>query len=273
MLKKSIVYASVFFMIFSLAIANEPKKDNTISFTGSFDELKALKAIFGELTPLTDGGYGEHAIWRNMHAPESISSYFRKTENGEVRIVYQSSYYEDGIEKHTIITSTIPSDEYFKTYGFNCHACAPLISGAVFKPTTNGWVVESKNEYICVLGSRGAVSGKNFQLIEIGPNRYGVLYLGWNRHQGDITESVTLIMPYNGSMVKSLDLDIDGPHDGACDDKVLVDLKAIKGQYTSNGYYSLEADIEFNDGACGQVKNIKEKRYFEFNNGKFERKK
>ncbi|MFA6283575.1 MAG: hypothetical protein WCT30_09760 [Desulfurivibrionaceae bacterium] len=271
MLKKLVLMliGILFFAATGIAVGSEAVQEGTISFTGPFDKQKALKTFYGDLMPLKGDEQDGAAIWNNVVVPESLSRFFQSTAKGKVRIVFDSSYTEDGIEKNVIVTATVPSDK-----SYECHACAPLIGAAVFRRSGNGWIMESQNKYANVIGKFGTTENESMGLTKIGPSRYGVVFRGEDFHQGYVSTYVSLLIPFNRSFISSLHFFVEGPGEGACPDAVWkqgIDLKAIKGQITSQGYYDMEASVRYNSGNCGRVKPAVEKRLFKFARGKYER--
>jgi hypothetical protein len=269
MLGKTILCsACVLFMI----ACNPPRvsdheSKSSILFAGSFDRLKALKAIYGELTPLKGSGREETALWRNIDVPKPLAKYFQSESKGIVRVVFDAPFKEDGIDKHVIITATAPADK-----DYQCHACELLIGGAVFRRSAGGWLIESQNKYVAAKGKYGSMEGEIISLLDIGPAKYGVLIRGTDSHQGYVANYVSLLVPYEKSINEALMLSIEGPSEGVCEDAVWeqdIELKSVKSQKESPEYFDMDADYQYNDGECGEVESVKETEHFRFAKGKY----
>ena len=273
MLKRLIlcVMSFVLFVAVGGAHTAELHKGGAISFEGEFDKLKALKAIYGELTLLKDGSYGEPAIWRDIAVPKPLSTYYHRDSKADVRTAFDSQITEDGIERHVIITYSVPAEGFFQ-----CHACAPLIGGAVFKRSADGWIIESQNKYITVIGKWGKTEKENIAIIEIGSGRYGVLFRGSDIHQGYMSNYISLIVPYKNSLVESLQFFVEGPSIDECTGSSWeqdIELSTVRNRKDRDGYYIMKASIRYNKGDCGHVRPVKERRSYYFNKGKYQRKK
>jgi hypothetical protein len=247
---------------------SEPESQKAKPPAIAFDKLTALKTIYGEVTPVNEGGKTEAVYWNTVDVPKSLSQYYQSTPKGKARIIFDTPYKENGIDKRIVLAATAPADR-----DYECHACGMLIGGVVFKRASDGWLVESQNKYIAVEGKWGTVEGEKIGLIKIGPERNGVLFSGSDMHQGYESNGVSLLIPYGKSIIESLQFFVEGPGEGVCDDaawKQGIDLKPAGQQKILQGYYDMKADTRYNDGKCGHVKPIQETRHFAFANGKYQ---
>ncbi len=268
------VFFALFVMIDTIHAADTETK-GSISIEGPFDPLKALKLLYGTLTPSENEGTDQPVIWQNVGVPERLADYFDSIPKGRVSIIFDSPYRQNNFEKHMIITATVPAGKHYE-----CHACAPLIGGAVFRRSGRRWVLEADNKYITVTGKFGSTDREVIRFAKIGPNRYGVIFQGNDVHQGYISNYVSLIVPYEKSLVQALQFFVEGPGDAACPDNTGegfsnfeeqgIDVRYVKGE-TQTSYYDIETIVRYNSGPCGQVKAVKEMRYFSFISGKYER--
>jgi hypothetical protein len=275
--------------------AAHPETETSASFEGAFDPQAALTLLYGaETPPDIPGHYGAKSwrdhktlrLWRNVEVPERFAKYYPSEPTGEVYVAFDAPYSEEGIQKHIVITATMPPG------GHACHACAPLIGGAVFSQSGEQWVVEAVNKYIAVMGKNGETDGESISLAKIGPSRYGVLFQGDDVHQGYMSNYVSLIVPDGQSLVEALSFFVEGPteatlHEGTiCGPNVpggCIDItKKNHGRYKEpridvrfltrdrgRAYYPVETLIEYNDGDfCGVIP-TKELRVFAFERGKY----
>lgn len=242
----------------------DPMLEAPMAFEGAFGKLQALKAMYGELTDLT----GRCGVWSDVTVPEPLARYFTSVPKGRACIAFDAPFEVKGIEKHVIVTATVPADEPYE-----CHQCAPLIGGAVFERVGNQWVMEAEDKYIAVTGEFGTIENDDISLARIASNEYGVLFRGNSVHQGYVSTYVSLIVPYGQSLVEALQFYVEGPGDGACPDAIRK--QEIKLVFTPAqgraGHYDIEANISYNSGKCGHVKAVKEKRYYTFASGKYKR--
>lgn len=275
MSRRFILLAPVFalFLVIDIIHAADIKINSLISIEGPFDTRKALNLLYGTPMPFQETPYSERVIWR---IPERLSEYyFNSTSNGRVSIIFDAPYREDNIDKHIVITATVPANE-----DYGCHACAPLIGGAVFRRLGKYWVLEAENKYITVMGKFGSTDREVIRLAKIGPDRFGVIFQGDDVHQGYISNYISLIVPYGKSLVEALQFFVEGPGSAACPDNTGkgfidlpeqgIDIRYVKGE-SQTSYYDIEAIVRYNSGICGQVKAVKEVRHFRFTDGKYVR--
>lgn len=269
----SVVFASL--AVIGTIHAADTETKRPISIEGPFDPQKALKLLYGTLTPSQETLYDEPVIWRDIRVPDRLARYFDSIPKGEVSVIFDAPYRQDNSGKHIIITATVPAGEHYE-----CHACAPLIGGAVFRRSGKRWVLEAENKYITVTGKFGSTDREVIRLAKIGSSRYGVIFQGDDVHQGYISNYVSLIVPYGKSLVEALQFFIEGPGSAACPDNTGegfinfeeqgIDVRYIKGE-SQISYYDIETIVRYNSGPCDQVKAVKEVRYFRFIGGKYYR--
>ena len=115
-----------------------------------------------------------------------LPRYFTSVPKGRERIAFDAPFEVKGIEKHVIVTATVPADEPYE-----CHQCAPLIGGAVFERVGNQWVMKAEDKYIAVTGEFGTIENDDISLARIASNEYGVLFRGNSVHQGYVSTYVS----------------------------------------------------------------------------------
>jgi hypothetical protein len=243
------------------------RSKSTILYSAAFDGLRTLKKIYGVQNDDNGRTNAEAVVWLGVDVPEPLSDYFHSTPKGRAWVIFDAPYSENGVEKHMLLTATAPADR-----DYECHACGLLVGGAIFRRSAEGWLMESQNKYISVEGKYGSVESETIRLIKVGPDRHGVLFSGADIHQGYISSYVSLLVPYEKSIVGALNFFVEGPGEGACADAVWeqgIELKPVKQQKNAEGFYDMEADARYNSGECGQVKPIRETVQFKFMNGKY----
>ncbi len=203
---------------------------------------------------------------------QELTQYFgRGQQRGQSRdlayvsVAYQADFSEGGVEKSVVITrlTPVPEDE------FRCHACAPVIGGAVFAFRDNGWKIESRAQ---ILGW-GTGGGNYFSLLKIGPDRYGVLYRLEDDHQGYEQKRIKLLVPFRGTLLTALSIGFDGsPSPGACEgaqsQSVRLDVTR-SGHGSDPGYFDLLTAVQRNEGACGNLVFRTKVTRFVFQNGAY----
>lgn len=246
------------------------------SINGEITALKVLEVMYGKLT-VKGGKSVEPAIWRNISVPNDLNRYW-KYEDGSVYVAFEGRYKENGADKYILITQTRPfSDGYNND---NCHGCAPLIGGFIFARQGNRWVMESQNKYITVIGKWGWLTRNPYdddhhpdtvELVNIGPEKHGVLIRFWDMSQGYEVYGIRLIVPYKNMLKVSLADGFEGAGDGACTDKAAKNKQSIDLTFDKKDkgeFYNVKVVKRWNKGACSEgVKSVKETTKYKFADG------
>jgi hypothetical protein len=180
-----------------------------------------------------------------------------------ISVAFQAGYSEDGVEKSVVITKLTPQPEA----EFSCHACTPIIGGAVFAFHDNRWDIESQAQ---ILGS-GTGANNDFSLVKIGPDRYGVLYRLEDIHQGYEQKRLKIIAPIHGALVIALAVGFDeSPGEGACADAQpqSVTLNVLRSSHGSDpGFFDVLTAVLHNEGICGHLVFRRDITRYVFKNG------
>jgi hypothetical protein len=236
----------------------------------AFDKVKALKAIYDHAIPINEGGNQVSVLWEPVNVPKPISEYFPAIPKGIARVIFDAPYKENGIDKRIVLVATAPAEN-----APACHACALLVGGAVFRSSADGWVAESRNPYIAVKGKYGTVENERMRVFKVGPEHYGVLFEGDDMHQGNVTNYVSLIVPYGKTIVESLQFYVEG-NGAVCEDEEETQrvtpgivMKQGAQRKDSREYYDLEAETSYSTGECDEEKSVQELKRFSFVDGQY----
>jgi hypothetical protein len=147
-------------------------------------EKQAFMLIFGNYN-----NTNKTAIWKNIPiAKENNNAYFSK-KIGVVSTVFFQPYHENGKKKFFLLTNTKPID-----IPFECHACRPLLSGAVFSQEKSGWAIEAQQLFMGYDGEYGIAP--KAKLIQVGRDKFGLI-LTFKYVSAEMTdEEETLLIPY-----------------------------------------------------------------------------
>jgi serine/threonine protein kinase len=182
---------------------------NKKMFSGDFDTGKALALVYGSYDAPK-----KYVKWKitkedlNRLSPEDRSTAIDAGMTVYTAANLVAPFTEAGVQKRFLITETVPAH-------YDCHACAPLIGGAVFSQQGNDWQLDAENRFVTVMGGWGtAPKGK---LAKIGPERYAIVFHPGGTGQG-ITEEAVSIMGEVQDTVKELltILEYAGDNAGAC---------------------------------------------------------
>lgn len=194
-----------------------------------FSADKALTSVYGG------------SQWKN---PE-LSRYadFREG-SARVEPLFESLFLEGGTAKRMVIGKLTPSgiDQY------NCHACSPLLGGAVFRQDGDRWTLEAVGELI----QPASATHSSLQMLQIGPQRFAVLHRLSDVHGGFETKEASLIFGVGNELAVRFKADgIDAPGPGACplpEQRLLVSTEEKPG--SDGEYFDLIVDATWNDATC-----------------------
>ncbi|MGC1128535.1 MAG: hypothetical protein WA875_03145 [Candidatus Acidiferrales bacterium] len=160
--------------------------------TGDFDARAALRAVYGNYDPQS-----RSALWEGMAVPTRPDlSVVRGFSRGVVRVDFDAAYRQIGVDKRIVVTSTKPAGQ-----DYDCHVCLPLLGAVIFSRRSGEWSIESEERYLTL----GAPFGElpRYQLVRIGPEKFGVVIQQSDAHQGFEIEWIELIAP-EGDTVRTV---------------------------------------------------------------------
>lgn len=167
----------VYFIFVSFRVPVLTEKEALLTFFGNYDETN------------------QTSLWKSMSFPLGEGNGYFSKGVGVVSVSFFQSYREDGKMKFFLLTKTIPID-----VPFECHACRPLLSGAVFSLDKNVWKIESQQQFLGYDGEYGLVP--DAKLIQIGPDKHGLMLVF--KYESDMTAvEEALLVPYQGNITKA----------------------------------------------------------------------
>lgn len=194
------------------ASQEEVKSDNK-TIVGEFSEKKAFEFLYGN--------YNEEqkeANWRptkeelaKISSSANTSSQIFENNEFYITPVLVAPFLEAGTEKNLLITAALPPE-------YDCHACAPMISAALFKKNANNWELEFEQKYLFELGSYG--TAPDAKLVKIGNDKYGVLFETGDTGQGYTYEGLSLVTKLDKGFQKILEVETGGDNSGTCGDEL-----------------------------------------------------
>ncbi len=233
------------------------------SLDGEISGLRVLKLLYGELSD-DNGKAREPAVWRNVKVPDELKDFSDET-TADVYVAFEAAYSEDGTQKYIVITQARPSGS-----DFGCHACAPLIGGAIFAKTGNRWVLEVETKYIDLIGKYGLA--EPMELVEIGPQKHGILVRADDMNQGYESRFVVLIGSLDGELGGLFVDGFEGPGEGACPDGESKTGQGIDIAFIDNPksrFRDIRVMKRMNTGECGRVKSVTRTETYVFRNGQY----
>jgi hypothetical protein len=221
----------------NLASVSQVMAQDVRSFAGEFDVEKALKLVYGDL------------IWSDKILKQFEN--FKDSDEARICSVFDASFKEQHVEKHVVIAALTPNVEYY-----GCHACWPLLGGAVFRNDGEQWSIESESKVL----EPGNGWGDKFSLVKTGQDQHGVVHLVEDVHQGYEDKVASIFFPLEGQLfAQKFSTAITGtPGSGACEvpDQHLrlsfTDGKMLPLRLYEN-YYEIVVDEQWNEGKCSEI--------------------
>lgn len=202
------------------------------------------------------------SIWQD----ESLAYYFKGQTSGYVTPIFEARFTEGGMEKLLVLGHITPEP----MEGYWCHACYPLLGGAIFLKQGSVWVVESMRK---VIGWGDVFGGGRFSIIPISPAKYGVAIRIADAHQGYEDLRAEILVPHHGNLDVALDVGYrEKPGSGACEVVELlpqnVDMRFEPGK--NSGYFDTVIQVQYNDGNCEHFVRHAETVRYQFHDGKYQ---
>lgn len=143
-----------------------------------FDLRKAMELLYGAEGDLEVDAQGEVVV--RIHGVPDGSDPRDKI----IRVLLAASYTEASEEKYILLTETGPE-------GMGAHAEFALIGGALFHRIRDSWEIEIEQREITWMGSFG--HAPDGELLTIGPDKHGFLFIPQWAGQGSMVETAQLI--------------------------------------------------------------------------------
>jgi hypothetical protein len=210
-------------------VAQQPPRPRT-SFSGEFDPVLALAVVYGG------------------QLPASRVNTFKMGEDF-IEPLYDAAYVEGGVDKHVVIATLTPRPR--SEYG--CHACWPMLGGAVFRRDGDVWRIEStglkiEQGHAWFDGQHGKLT-----LVHVGPDRYGLLHQVNDMSGGDESMRASLIFGVDGVLASRLVAPpVQGPGPGACG-MPEQHLKVATLEAGAGSFYEVAVDAVWNEGRCEYI--------------------
>lgn len=218
------------------------KEPGVRTISGSYSAIKALELLYGKYDP-------------NLHGVPRKDSELPADRVGEVpdsgvtRVVLSQEYDDEGKTRHLLITDT-------EAKGFDCHACAPLVSAAVFVKAGDQWNLEHEFPSLDVSGKFGKPASMRWLKVGSG---YALQVELTDGDQGYFTTDIALLSLGQGSPKYILQTE----NEFADGEKLYVDLKFQRSEkpywdaqlkVTRNGGNPVTTDYVYHDGAYAAMK-------------------
>jgi hypothetical protein len=161
-----------------------------------------------------------------------------KDKTVSVSVLLMSQVVEDGTKIIYLATSVKPNDDSW--HGFVCHLCRPKIGVGVFAWQAQHWVLQSANAAVGEFSGSGYSPGG--KLVQIGPEKHGLLLSAQDLTHGHFVSYNVLLLPLDRNVAKVWSVSVE-QNDG--EDTQNYESKATFKFFTardasSRDYYDIE---------------------------------
>jgi hypothetical protein len=165
---------------------------------------------------------GEAAIMKMMYGnydPRTKTSVWQKPTKAALEMISQSAgplysqmvghfpFQQEGSKKVMFVTASAPRN-------FDCHACAPVISVAMFSQDAGKWKLETVESALTASGAWGKAG--DFKLVQMGQEKYALVVISGYTAQGENSETAAFYAQENGKFKQVLTLDTHRDNGGNC---------------------------------------------------------
>jgi hypothetical protein len=172
---------------------------------------EALALIYGDaLTyePPVEGAEPVcHRRWPEALTDPSLEGVF-STDLLTTRVVLGVSYRQDGVDRYLVFTS---NNEEANT----CHACSPLLDGAVLSWVDGRWKLTSLNPGVLQAGVWGDPPQKA-QGLRVGPDKQGALFIVTDYGQGVLSSAAYVVAPVEDELRSVLGVQLSRDNHSDC---------------------------------------------------------
>lgn len=125
--------------------------------------------------------------------PDTFGPFEQEGETLAVHLKAAYPFEQGEVHKYFLITEVLPAHTEY-----TCHACAPIVGGAIMVQSGRSWSLEAVSQGIVMIGKFG--KGPMSQLLVIGPEQYGVMLDVWGGNQGCFDQTLLLLAPISGKV-------------------------------------------------------------------------
>ena len=237
-------------------------------FAGDFDVGKALELVYGSYD--NQKKYVKWKLTAEEIQKSPIASESSGLGPGTVYTApnFAQAFTQGGVQRYVLVTETVPAH-------YDCHACAPIIGGAVFSRQGDNWQLDTETKIIATMGSWG--SAPKGKLTKIGPDRYGVGFDNGYMGQGVTSEWINIVAEVGTDLREIANIGLNGDS-GTCkdpSDQSLTPCWKYSSKMTfepgSNpDYYDLKVSTTGTEqDDAGKVRSANRVKKYVFSDGKY----
>jgi len=139
----------------------------------------------------------------------AIELMYDEVEALNSRVVFAAPFRQSGLEKYIVLAETTLDD-------IATHGQPAVIDGAIFAQTDGVWQIVFEEKEVTTLGAFGIAFTESEELVQIGPDKYGVLLRWKGGNQGQFIEQAILITEVQGHLKEVLYIVIGEENLGTC---------------------------------------------------------
>jgi hypothetical protein len=233
-----------------------------------FDTAQAMKMLYGNYDAKTQ-------VSATSLPREKSSLPAADEQQMTVRVLFDAFSADAGQKSLVLITFAVPTSDAT----FDCHACSPTIGMAVFSQKGLQWTIDASNRAVTFAGEWGKPP-TDIQLVQIGPNRRAVKVIDVGEQNGETTEGLQLLIPWNGNVGLGLERIISDDDKGGCDSRgglaCYANRRTVTFIHKDNvEYYDLElkltgTDLPISDASPStRARKVRGTEILKIENGKY----
>ena len=158
--------------------------------TGQYSATAAMNALYGNY----DAGSKSSLL-----APKRGAAYEPSWPSKvRVKIVTDSSYTDDSVPRHVLVTWARPDEKSDGQY--TCHACGVLLGVSVFRQEQGNWKVEASALQLVETGAWGQPPQVKVQ--RLGEHTWGLVMQMGDMHQGETEQALWVYGPKSGEFAE-----------------------------------------------------------------------
>lgn len=130
-----------------------------------------------------------------------------------VSVLLEAEVQEGDAKRLYLVTSAKPLKDAFGEY--ECHGCLPAVGMAMFSNQGQAWILESANAVVGFYGCWGHPPGVD--LVEVGPQKHGIILSTADVAQGFAWSSKSLLAPFGRTIVEAWRIQDENDNIGSID--------------------------------------------------------
>ena len=185
-------------------------RQSAVTLVEPFIVKTALELMYGSNVTISTDEKSDQWYAQWTVTPKQAKDYFNDDSVYYVnsRVFMALPFYANDTDNYLVLTSSLPDSDNSLGDFWQCHACAPVIGGAILTAKNGAWVLTAKTLDIGNIGEWGRTEQGN--LIVIGRDHYAVIFQFTYMAQGDIDKTMVIVGPVGNQLKVLLDIPVAG---------------------------------------------------------------